>query len=151
MEIFLLEDVPGIGKKNDLLIVGDGYALNCLLPKRAALIATPLVRKRYAEFIKRRAQEREKERAAAAEISAAVSNATLSVTRKASKGGKLYAAVTAKNIADLINEELNVPVSVESVHLDEPIKSVGSFPVSVQIADGNNVTVTVNVAAEKES
>ena len=61
MEVLLLTDIPGIGKKDDLLLVGDGYALNCLLPRRQAMIATPTVRRRYAEIIRKRAVERQTE------------------------------------------------------------------------------------------
>ena len=55
MEVLLLQDIPGIGKKDDLLIVKEGYALNNLLPYRKALVATPTVRKRYADQIRGRA------------------------------------------------------------------------------------------------
>ena len=46
MELLLLEDIPGVGQKNDIIVVKNGFALNNLLPRRRALIATPTVRKR---------------------------------------------------------------------------------------------------------
>ena len=118
MEIFLLQDVPGIGKKNDLLLVGDGYALNNLLPRRAALVATPLVRKRYAEFIKRRAEEREHEKAMTTGAVQALTGKSLMLTRKVTKTGKLYAAVTEKQIVEALKEQLQLEVSEDAVKID---------------------------------
>ncbi len=149
MEVLLLQDIPGIGKKNDLLVVGDGFALNYLLPKRAALIATPLVRKRYAEFIKRRAEEREKEKEAASGTIAAMAGKTLNFKKKVTKTGKLYAAITEKNIAEALKEQLNVDISEDAIKIDEQIKATGSHQIMLQMGE-RVVTVNVLVEAEKE-
>ncbi len=133
MEIFLLQDIPGIGKKNDLLVVGDGYALNNLLPRRAALVATPLVRKRYAEFIKRRAEEREKEKAVVTGVVNALSGKSLEVVRKVTKTGKLYAAINEKQITEAIKEQLSMEVSEDAVKIDDHIKTTGNHVVILQI------------------
>lgn len=149
MEILLLQDIPGVGKKNDLLVVGDGFALNCLLPRRAALVATPLVRKRYAEFIKRRAEEREKERGIATGVLSALSGKTISFKKKATKTGKLYAAISEQNIVDAIKEQLEVELSPSALFLTDPIKSTGSVSVPVRLG-GQNFSFTVAVEPEKE-
>lgn len=148
MEVLLLEDIPGIGKKNDLLVVGDGYALNYLLPKRAALVATPLVRKRYAEFIKRRAEEREREKSAVAGVVQALSGKTVSFARKATKTGKLYAAITEKDIVDAVKKQLDTTVSEESVKIDEQIKALGTHQIMLQIGE-QTFSVSVHVTEEK--
>jgi large subunit ribosomal protein L9 len=147
MEIFLLQDVPGVGKKNDLLLVGDGYALNNLLPRRAALVATPLVRKRYAEFIKRRAEEREREKAVATGAAQAVTGKSLTLVRRVTKTGKLYAAVTEKQIVEAIKEQLELDVSEDAVKIDEPIKTTGNHQVMLQMGT-QVVTLPVIVKAE---
>lgn len=147
MEIFLLQDVPGIGKKNDLLLVGDGYALNSLLPRRAALVATPLVRKRYAEFIKRRAQERETEKSVVEGVVSSLSGKTLEVVRKVTKNGKLYASITEKQIVEAIKEQLSMDVAEESVKLDEHIKTTGTHKVLLQVGK-QMVTLSLVVKAE---
>jgi len=148
MEIFLLQDVPGIGKKNDLLLVGDGYALNNLLPRRVALVATPLVRKRYAEFIKRRAQERESERAVAAGVIESLTGKSLTLTRKVTKTGKLYAAISEKQIVEAIKEQLSMDVSEDAVKIDEHIKTTGNHMIMLQIGK-QVVSLPIVVAAEK--
>lgn len=148
MEIFLLQDVPGVGKKNDLLLVGDGYALNNLLPRRAALVATPLVRKRYAEFIKRRAQERETERASAAQVIESLTGKSLTLTRKVTKNGKLYAAITEKQIVEAIKEQLSMDVTEDAVKIDEHIKTTGNHTIMLQMGK-QVVSLPIVVTAEK--
>jgi len=150
MEVLLLQDVPGVGKKNDLLVVGDGFALNCLLPKRAALVATPLVRRRYAEFIKRRAEEREKEKSASAGIANAVQGKVVTFKRKVTKTGKLYAAITEKNIVDALKEQHEVEVSEDAVSITDPIKALGTFQVAVQTGE-KVAELTVTVEADKNA
>src|SRR3989344_2056506 len=98
MELLLLDDIPGVGKKNDLVIVGDGFALNHLLPKRKALVATPNVRRRYADQIKRRALEKETERSMKVAALQAVDQKSVSLKAKATKTGKLYGAITENMI-----------------------------------------------------
>jgi large subunit ribosomal protein L9 len=148
MEVLLLEDINGIGKKNDLLVVGDGYALNYLLPKRAALVATPLVRKRYADLIRRRAEERERERAAQAGAAQAVSGKTVTFKRKVTKTGKLYAGITEKAIAEALNEQHKVHVTEDAIDMSEHIKTTGSHQVSVKMGE-QMLPLTVLVEAEK--
>jgi large subunit ribosomal protein L9 len=148
MEILLLQDIPGIGKRNDLLVVGDGYALNYLLPRRAALVATPLVRKRYAELIKRRAEEREKEKSARAGAVQALSGKTITFAKKATKTGKLYAAITEKAIVDALKEQLAIEVKEDDLVIDEPIKAIGTTSITVMMGD-SKVPVSVKVDGEK--
>ncbi len=150
MEILLLEDIKGIGKKNDLLVVGDGYALNCLLPKRAALVATPLVRKRYADLIRRRAEEREREKAAEAGAAQALQGKTVTFVRKVTKTGKLYAAIQEKLIADALKKEHSITVEESAIEIAEPIKVTGSHQVRVKMGE-QMLPLTVIVEAEKAS
>lgn len=148
MEVLLLQDVPGVGKKNDLLVVGDGFALNYLLPKRAALVATPLVRKRYAEFIRRRAEEREREKSAAQSAAEAVADKSIIFAKKVTKTGKLYAAITQKNIVEAFKDQHDLEISEDSVKLDEPIKTTGKHQIMLQLGT-QVVTVDVTVTEEK--
>ena len=148
MEVLLLEDIPGIGKKNDLLMVGDGYALNCLLPKRQALIATPTVRKRYAELIKKRALEKQKEMEVRQSAAAAVAGKKLTFKRKATKTGKLYAAITEKVIVDALKEQLKIDLEEGAITLPIQIKSIGEHTAGVEVA-GRKESVTVVVSQEK--
>jgi large subunit ribosomal protein L9 len=147
MEVLLLQDINGIGKKNDLLLVGDGYALNFLLPRRAALVATPLVRKRYADLIRRRAEERENEKSAQTNAVKAVAGKSVTFIRKVTKTGKLYAAINESAIVEALKAQLSMELPEDAILLDEPIKTTGSHAVQLKIADQ---TVNLNVVVEAE-
>lgn len=150
MEVLLLQDIAGIGKKNDLLVVGDGYALNYLLPRRAALVATPVVRKRYADLIRRRAEERETEKAAQAGVAKSLADKSLTFTKKVTKTGKLYAAINKKAIADALKTQLSMDIGEEAVMMDEAIKTTGTHTVNIKIND-QMVALSVAVEAEKDA
>ena len=136
MEILLLQDVTGVGKKNDLLVVGDGYALNYLLPHRKALVATPTVRKRYADQIRKRAEEKEQERALRANAAAALAGKSVTFTKKVTKTGKLYAAINEQQISEAMKTQLGVEFSPDAIQMDEHIKATGNFTVKIKIGDG---------------
>ncbi len=148
MEILLLQDVPGIGKKNDLLVVGDGFALNCLLPDRRALVATPTVRRRYAEEIKRRAEEKQREMALRSSVAGKVAGKELTFHRKITKTGKLYAAITEKHIAEALAEQLQVQADEASIVLPEHIKGTGIFEATLKAGEFEQ-KFNVKVEAEK--
>lgn len=149
MEIILLQDIPGIGKKNDLLLVGDGYALNCLLPQNKALVATPTVRRRYAEQIKRRAEEKELEKKLKSGAASQIANKEIRFTKKATKTGKLYGAITEEHIAEAAKEQLKIELAPTAFELDEPIKALGTFEIKVKIVD-SVYPLKVTVIQEKK-
>jgi len=149
MEILLLQDIPGIGKKNDLLIVGDGYALNCLLPYRQALVATPTVRRRYAEEIKRRAEEKQRETSLKASVAGKIANKEITFSRKVTKTGKLYAAITEKHLAEALKDQLMVTVDESAIELPEHIKATGTFEAAVKAGDFVQ-KFAIKVTEEKE-
>lgn len=147
MEVLLLQDIQGIGKKNDLLLVGDGYALNCLLPRKMAIVATPVVRRRFADDIKRRAEEKEQERQQQESVAGELQGKKVKFTRKVTKTGKLYAAITEDAIAEALKEQLKLDVAAENINIPEHIKSVGTHPVTVQLASQK---LPLSVVVDKE-
>ena len=149
MEILLLQDINGIGKKNDLLVVGDGFALNFLLPRRAALVATPVVRRRYAEAIRKRAEERERERLVRVGAAQALAGKIVTFTRKATKTGKLYAAISEEAIAAALQEQHSISVKPEHIQIPAPIKAVGTSQVTMEPSAGQQVSVSIVVEAQK--
>ncbi len=148
MEVLLLEDVSGIGKKNDLLVVGDGFALNCLLPARKALVATPTVRKRYADQIRKRAEEKEHDRSRQTQAALALAGKSLTFARKASKTGKLYAAITEGQISEAFKAQHDLEIPAADIALDQHIKSVGKFSFQVKIGSSQQ-TMQGEVTVEK--
>jgi len=148
MEVLLLQDINGIGKKNDLLIVGDGYALNFLLPESKALIATPTVRMRFSEQIKRRGIEAEQERSDAASSAKSAAGKTVEFERKTTKTGKLYAAITEKHIVDELKKQYDIEVPQKDLKITDQIKATGEFAVAVKSAK-KDASMTVVVKEQK--
>ena len=148
MEILLLEDINGIGKKNDLLVVGDGFALNFLLPQRKALVATPTVRKRYADVIRKRAEEKEGEQKLRMAAASALAGKSVTFSRKATKTSKLYAAITPEDISEALKAQHSLDIPADSIHTNDAIKALGTFQATVKVG-GDSHTVGVVVTAEK--
>ena len=146
MEVLLLSDIAGVGQKNDLIIVKSGFALNHLLPERRALVVTPNVRRRYALQIKQRAEQREKEREIQLSLSAALANKTVHITAKASKPGKLYAAISENQIAEVLKKEYGIDIPASSITADH-IKAVGTHSVSVTVG-AQKTSIKVEVKPE---
>lgn len=133
MEVLLLVDIAGVGKRNDIIVVRDGYALNRLLPGRLALVATPTVRQRYAEEIRRRAAEREAEEKSRKDLAGALEGKVVSLEKKATQTGKLYAAIAMKEVSDELKKQHQLDVPEHALSTAEPIKALGTFPVSVRL------------------
>lgn len=148
MEVLLLADITGIGKKSDLIVVQKGYALNHLLPARRAIVVTPSVRRRYAEEIKRRALEREQERVAQSESVKTLAGKKLDITVKTTKAGTLYAAVSEKVIADELKARFGIRLSPQQIRIQSPIKGVGTHSVGLLIGSATTqLSVEVKAAA----
>jgi large subunit ribosomal protein L9 len=148
MELLLLEDIPGIGVRNDIVVVSNGFALNNLLPRRRALVATPAVRKRYAEQIRRRAEEKLREADLARSASAILTEKAILFARKVNEAGKLYASISEKDISDALSEQLEIEVAEADVKLTDPIKATGTFAALIRIGD-QDLEAKVEVKAEK--
>ena len=148
LEVLLLEDIPGIGQRSDIIVVREGFALNNLLPRRRAIVATPTVRKRYADHIKRRAEEKAREMDLARSAASLLKDKVLAFTRKATKNGKLYAAVSERMISEALHEQLQIEVAEAAVLIKEEVKSVGVHAVRVKIA-GQELDLKVEVHPEQ--
>ncbi len=147
MEVLLLIDINGVGKQNDLIVVKSGFALNHLLPERKALVVTPNVRKRYAEQIKHRALEREREREIQLSLSNTLTGKVVHVTGKASKAGKLYAAISDIQIVAALKEEYGIVIPADSISMKDHIKKLGNHTVTVSVGT-QTVSITVEVKAD---
>ena len=140
-EAILLKDVEALGEKGAVVDVSKGYLRNYLIPRKLAQPAT-----RGAVQAAQRAAEAE-QRAAEAAIGRAQEDAellnktVLTISQQAGDDGRLFGSVTTQDIADAIKEARGITVDRRKIHLDEPIKHVGTYMVVVEVAD--NVTANV--------
>ncbi len=145
MKVILLQDIPGTGKKNDIVNVSDGYARNFLFPRKAAMEATEgaakeIERKQAAE------RQREKERRDAAQKKAAsMQGKVITVIAKCGEKGRLYGSVTGQEIADSLKKQHGIEVDKRKIELPEPIRTVGETQVVVKIYPEISCKMTVKV------
>ena len=143
MKVILQQDVKGQGKKGQLVEVSDGYARNFLLPKKAAVIATAENVNTMKQQEKARKAQEAAEKAEAQAIAKKLEGLTVKIVAKAGEGGRLFGAVTAKEIAEALSAQHAVTINKAKLVLDEPIKTCGGFQVKAKL--GYEVVGTVKV------
>ena len=133
MKVNLLEDVKSLGKKGQLVDVSDGYARNFILSKKKGIEATAKnmndLKLQKAHEDKMAAQRLEEAKLFAAEIA----KAEVVLELKVGEGGKLFGAVSSKEIAQAAKEQLNMELDKKKLVLPNPIKTVGTTSVSVKL------------------
>jgi len=148
-EVILLQDVENVGAKGTVVDVSKGYLRNYLVPRKLAQPATKGLleqARKSAEAEQRAAQQAVQ----AAEESAAVLNRTvITISQQAGDDGRLFGSVTPQDIADAIKDARGLDVDRRRIHLDEPIRNVGTYQVAVEIGDGVTATVKTIVVDSK--
>ena len=148
MKVILQQDVKGQGKKGQMIEASDGYARNFLLPRKLAGEATAdNVNKMKMQDKARRAQEAA-EKAEAQAIAEKLKSCTVKLTARAGSGGRLFGAVTSKEIADALKEQYGLEISKAKLVQEEPIKSFGTYELKCKL--GYEVTGTVKVTVAEE-
>jgi large subunit ribosomal protein L9 len=147
MKVILLKDIGGVGKRNTIKEMSDGYALNFLIPKGLARQATPEQVAKLQVQMKSEEAHRETQKVLAAKEVKALEGASVSIVSKANEQGHLYRQISPEIVAEAINKlGLGVPVSSHSIQIDGQIKTTGDYQVAVRIGD-HSARVTVSVVA----
>ena len=149
MKVILQQDVRGQGKKGQLVEVSEGYARNFLLPRKLALAATPDAINTMNLKEKARKAEEARLKAEAEATAEKLKECMVKLTAKAGSGGKLFGAVTTKEISEGLKEQFGVDVPKQKLVLEEPIKAFGSYQVKAKLGFEVNGTVYVSVYEEK--
>lgn len=145
MKVILLQDVPGTGKRNQVLTVSDGFARNYLLPRKWAKEASEAAVK---EIERHNEAERRKEahlRAQAEEMSRALEGKVITVRAKSGDKGRLYGSVTAQEIAEALEQQHGVQLDKRKLELSGAIRNLGETQVYVTVHAGIKVTMKVNI------
>jgi len=149
MKVILREDVDTLGKMGDIVRVADGYARNFLIPKGLAIEAS-VKNVRVLEHEKKGVRQRaEKERKKAEALLEKFTNITCTVSRRVGKQDKLFGAVTARDIENALREQ-GIEVDRKAIILEEPLKSLGEFPVKIRLYPGIVAEITVVVSRAEE-
>lgn len=147
MKIILKEDVRGLGYKDDVVEVKDGYGRNYLIPQGKAVVATESALKVLAENQRQRAHKLAKIKADAEAAAAALEGVALTIGAKTSATGTIFGSVNALQIAEAL-EKLGHNVDRKLITIKEPVKEVGKYTATIQLHKDVAVEVPFEVVAE---
>jgi large subunit ribosomal protein L9 len=148
MEVILREDIERVGNRGQVVKVADGYARNFLLPKRLAVAATDANRKIVEQERQAHLRREAKQKGEAEDLSKMLSGVTVIIAQKAGENDQLFGSVTSKDVADALAQK-NFTIDRRKVLMDEPIKQIGEFKVSVRLHKDVTAEVTVQVVKEE--
>ena len=148
MEIILLQDVPKLGQKDDLVKVKDGYGRNYLIPRGYAIAATVSAKKVHSENLKQRAHKEEKIKIEAQAVADSLANLKLVVGAKTSSTGKIFGSVNTIQIAESLKEK-GFEIDRKNITLPEDqIKEVGTYKAVIKLHREIEVEIDFEIIAE---
>jgi len=148
MEIILKEDIPGLGHRNDIVSVKDGYGRNYLIPKGMAIQATPVNRKIHEENQRQRAHKEAKIKEEAEALAAKLEGMALTIGAKTSSSGKIFGSVNNIQIAEALEKE-GITIDRKNINLPEDqIKKVGHYKASIKLHRDVSVDIDFEVVTE---
>ena len=148
MKVILQQDVKGQGKKGQMIEVSEGYGRNFLLPRKLAIPATADAINTMNLKEKAKKAEEARLKAEAQEIAAKLKDCTVKLTAKAGNGGRLFGAVTTKEISEGLAKQYGMNIPKQKLVLEDPIKSFGTYQVKAKLGFEISGTVTVSVTEE---
>jgi large subunit ribosomal protein L9 len=149
MEVILREDVEKLGTRGQLVKVTPGYARNFLLPKRLALAATESNKKIVEQERQGHLRKEAKLVSDAGELAKMMAGVNVTIKQKAGENDQLFGSVTSKDIADAL-EQQGYTIDRRKIALDEPIKTLGEFKVTLRLHREVPAEITVHVVKDAE-
>lgn len=148
MDIILKEDVQNLGHKDDIISVKNGYAMNYLIPKGFATLATPSARKAHQEILRQRAHKLEKIKEQAEEMAKSLEGVKIELGAKTSSKGKIFGSVNNIQIAESLAAK-GFDVDRKQISIDsDAIKEVGSYKAKIKLHRDVVVEIEVEIKGE---
>lgn len=144
MKVVLLADVKGVGKKGELINASDGYARNFLLPRKLAKEANAQAMNELKNAEASKAYKVKTETDEAKRAAEALEGKSVKITAKAGLNGKLFGAVTAKEVAQEIKKQFGLEIDKRKINLSGDIKAFGVYPAEIKLYAG--ITAKLSVA-----
>src|SRR4051794_25089497 len=149
-EAVLLSDVENLGSAGEAVEVSPGYLRNYLIPRKLAQPATKGSLEEARRRLERAKEAEEQAAAKAGENAALLSKTVLTINHQAGEDGKLFGSVTSTEIAAAIQAARGLKVEKKKIHLDEPIREVGTYMVEIEVGGGQTASVKTIVAEASE-
>ena len=147
MKVILKQNIPSLGKAGDLIKVNDGYARNLLIPKGLAIEANEKNTKTLQHEKNNILQKTQKEHKIADDLALALSNVTLTMSRKVGDQDKIFGSVTTKDIESALKEK-GYNIDRKMIIHDEQIKSLGEFKIKIKLLSGVDTELKLIVVGE---
>lgn len=145
MRVLLRSDLSGVGKKGDLIDVAPGFARNYLVPKGFAILATPGVEAQAAAMRRSRDLKDAADRSGAEEIATTLVPKVITIVARAGGEDRLFGSITTSDVADAVQEQTGIELDRRRLHLDEPIKTLGTHTVRAKLHTDVDFGITVEV------
>nr|WP_314532596.1 50S ribosomal protein L9 [uncultured Fusobacterium sp.] len=146
IQVILLEDVAGQGRKGEIVTVSDGYAHNFLLKNKKGVLATAEELQKIENRKKKEAKKFEEDKNKALELKKLLESKVIKISVKAGENGKLFGAITSKEVAAHIKEDLGLEIDKKKIEAN--IKALGPDEVHVKLFTDVKAVVKVNVVAQ---
>ena len=145
MKVILLDNIKGVGKKDEVINASDGYARNFLFPKKLAVEANnenmaKLKAKENSSMYKKSVEKED-----AQKLAETLKNILVKISVKTGENGKIFGSITSKEIADSLKEQHKIELDKKKIDLKDPIKTVGTFSVPVKLYEGVIGTLRVQI------
>lgn len=148
MKVIFIKDVKGQGKKGQVKEVSEGYATNFLLPRGLVRPATEGNVKTLENQAAAEQRRKENEKVEAQELGKKIDELTLTMKAKAGEGGRLFGAITSKQIAETLASTKGITIDKRKIELGEPIRHMGVFQVNIKLHTEVKATLKVEVTEE---
>ena len=148
MKVILLDNIKGVGKKDEIINASDGYARNYLLPKKLAVEANSENMSKLNNKKESAIYKKDQEKQNAEELAKKLKGIMLKIKVKAGENGKIFGGVTSKEISENLKSQYNFVVDKKKIELKDTIKTLGSFNVSIKLFEGITADLRVEVISE---
>ena len=145
MKVILLDNIKGVGKKDEIINASDGYARNYLLPKKLAVEANAENLSKLNNKKESAIYKKDQEKQNAEELAKKLKGIMLKIKVKAGENGKIFGGVTSKEISENLKSQYNFVVDKKKIELKDTIKTLGSFNVTVKLYEGILANLKVEV------
>lgn len=148
MKVILLENVKGVGKKDEIINANDGYALNFLFPKNLAIEANSTNLSKLKSKQDSASFKKSEEKKNAEEMKEKLSKIVLKINVKAGENGKIFGGVTAKEISEQLKKQYNYNIDKKKIDIKETIKTIGMFTIDLKLFEGVVGKLKIHIIGE---
>lgn len=148
MKVILLNHVKGLGQKGEVKDVSEGYFRNMLSPRRLAAIANSGTISQIKNQQAKATEKLEAMKESAQSIRTKINGKTVNLSEKVGESGSLYASVSTKEVAAAIKDQLKADIPAKKIAMDDHIKSVGEYKITIKLHKEVSANLTLNVSAK---